>query len=323
MKRFKNILFVADSELKGGDAFERAVSLAENNQSRLTVVSILEGPPTGYSQKIHAGTMTEVQKTMMDNRQLQLERLVASIHNKIQVNTKVLTGKPFLVLIREVLRHKRDLVIKTAQKEGVIERFFGSTDMHLLRKCPCPVWLMKSSMPEHYRKILAAVDFDSFDNKPAEDALNRQIIEMSVSLALSEFCELHIVHVWQAYGESSLRSGRTQQPQADVDAYVNEIRIIHQRLLDELVAQIVEKAGQEVVDYLEPKVHLVKGFAKDVIPELVKAYQIELVLMGTVGRTGISGFLMGNTAETILNRIDCSVIAIKPEGFITPVTLEG
>jgi universal stress protein E len=209
------------------------------------------------------------------------------------------------------------------EKDGVIERLFGSTDMHLLRKCPCPVWLMKSSMAEHYRKILAAVDFDPFDNKPAEDALNRQILEMSGSLALSESCELHIVHVWQAYGESSLRSGRAQQPEADVDAYVNEIRVIHQRLLDELVAQIVDKAGKEVVDYLKPKVLLAKGFAKDVIPELVNAYQIELVMMGTVGRTGIPGFLMGNTAETILNRIDCSVLAIKPEGFVTPVTLEA
>ena len=46
MKRFKNILFVADSELEGGDVFERVVTLAENNQARLTVVSILEGLPT-------------------------------------------------------------------------------------------------------------------------------------------------------------------------------------------------------------------------------------------------------------------------------------
>jgi nucleotide-binding universal stress UspA family protein len=41
--------------------------------------------------------------------------------------------------------------------------------------------------------------------------------------------------------------------------------------------------------------------------------------MGTVARTGISGFVMGNTAETILSQIDCSVLAIKPPGFETPV----
>jgi nucleotide-binding universal stress UspA family protein len=45
--------------------------------------------------------------------------------------------------------------------------------------------------------------------------------------------------------------------------------------------------------------------------------------MGTVARTGIRGFFMGNTAETILEQIDCSVLAIKPEGFATPVSVEG
>jgi len=66
----------------------------------------------------------------------------------------------------------------------------------------------------------------------------------------------------------------------------------------------------------------VKGFAKDRIPEIVKEEKIDLIMMGTVGRTGIPGLLMGNTAETVLNRIDCSVLAVKPEGFITPVRLE-
>ena len=46
MKRFKNILFVSEPELKGGNAFERAVMLAENNQAQLTVVSIMEEIPT-------------------------------------------------------------------------------------------------------------------------------------------------------------------------------------------------------------------------------------------------------------------------------------
>jgi nucleotide-binding universal stress UspA family protein len=47
---------------------------------------------------------------------------------------------------------------------------------------------------------------------------------------------------------------------------------------------------------------------------------IDLLVMGTVCRTGISGFLIGNTAEEVLNQIDCSVLTVKPEGFVTPVT---
>ncbi|WP_432648854.1 universal stress protein [Methylomarinum roseum] len=44
--------------------------------------------------------------------------------------------------------------------------------------------------------------------------------------------------------------------------------------------------------------------------------------MGTLGQTGISGFLIGNTAEAILDQLQCSVLAIKPPGFRSPVTIE-
>jgi len=49
--------------------------------------------------------------------------------------------------------------------------------------------------------------------------------------------------------------------------------------------------------------------------------QAELIVMGTIRHAGIEGILIGNTAETILHRIDCSVLAVKPEGFVTPVTI--
>jgi nucleotide-binding universal stress UspA family protein len=46
---------------------------------------------------------------------------------------------------------------------------------------------------------------------------------------------------------------------------------------------------------------------------------VDLVVMGTVARAGIPGFFMGNTAESILNQIDCSVLTVKPPGFVSPV----
>jgi len=54
---------------------------------------------------------------------------------------------------------------------------------------------------------------------------------------------------------------------------------------------------------------------------LAKQIEADLVVMGAVARTGVANFIMGDTAETILNQINCSVPAIKPAGFKTPVTL--
>ncbi len=321
MERFKNILFVANPEIERTDSFERAVAIAEHNQAQLTVISILENTPAGYDRNVTNISMATIKKSLIDNLLLQLDNLVEPARKTIQVKTRVLMGKPFLELIREVLRNKIDLVIKTAEKVGITDRVFGSTDMHLLRKCPCPVLLVKPSGRERFRKIMAAVDFEPFENRPGEDALNKQIMKISTSLALSELCELHIIHAWYAYAEDSLRSGFAQEPKAKVDAYVDEIRLEHQKLLENLMSGFDGKAGKEAIDYLKPKVHLIKGFAKNVIPEVIKEHQIDLIVMGTVGRTGIPGFIMGNTAETILNQIDCSVFALKPEGFVSPVTI--
>ena len=59
-----------------------------------------------------------------------------------------------------------------------------------------------------------------------------------------------------------------------------------------------------------------------VIPRLASKLQADLIVMGTVARTGIPGLFIGNTAETILGRVECSVLAVKPPGFVTPVKLE-
>ena len=56
---------------------------------------------------------------------------------------------------------------------------------------------------------------------------------------------------------------------------------------------------------------------------IVLAMLIILSIVGAVARTGLSGFFMGNTAESILSQLDCSVLAVKPPGLVTPVSLEG
>jgi len=59
-----------------------------------------------------------------------------------------------------------------------------------------------------------------------------------------------------------------------------------------------------------------------VIPGIVKSQEIDLLVMGTVCRTGIAGFFIGNTAEMILDEVDCSVLTLKPNGFVSPVEID-
>ena len=81
-------------------------------------------------------------------------------------------------------------------------------------------------------------------------------------------------------------------------------------------------AWQETLNYLKPRTHLINGRARKEIPALARQIEADLIVMGTVARTGVPGFIIGNTAEAIFNQIECSVLALKPPGFVTPVTLD-
>jgi len=56
-----------------------------------------------------------------------------------------------------------------------------------------------------------------------------------------------------------------------------------------------------------------------VITELAQGKVINLIVMGTVSRAGIAGLLIRNTAEKVLQQVDCSNLTVKPEGFVITV----
>jgi universal stress protein E len=86
-------------------------------------------------------------------------------------------------------------------------------------------------------------------------------------------------------------------------------RTAHEQHFNELLAPL----GMSTAD---PNVHLLRGDPGVLIPQLTVYDKTDLILMGTVARTGIAGLLMGNTAEKILQNVSCSVLALKPSSFI-------
>lgn len=324
MTVFRSILCVVEAGDVSRVALERSVTLAENNQASLTVVAVADALAIGIGMPEGGLISADLQQTLVDSHAQGLEALTEPYGTRIRIETKVLIGVPFLEIVRQVLRHGHDLVIKEPENPEWLERLFGSDDMQLLRKCPCPVWLIKPQREKTFRRILAAVDADE-SHPPMERqvrrALNLQVLEMAGSLALSEFAELHVVHAWNAIGESVLRRAFMHTPEEKVAAYVEQTRAQHAATLKGLIHEGTGKLGQDAVTYLKPQTHLLKGWARKEVPALAKRIAADLVVMGTVGRTGIPGFVMGNTAETILGQLDCSVLAIKPPGFETPIAM--
>jgi len=323
VKRFRNILVFVDEGTDYSAALQRGVKLARSNQALLTICAVVEPFPYNVQMGITAVTPAELLSITVSEKRGWIDELVKSVAaNGMPLEAKVLIGKPFIEIIRQVLGNNHDLIVKCAEVTGGLrEMLFGSTDMHLMRKCPCPVWIIKPTEHHKYRRILAAVDQDS--EEPSTDVLNRQILEMSTSMALAEFSEAHIVHAWDVVGEDIFRSVLSGLSDAEVDAMVDEEASARRRWMENLVKTYGGRANTDAVDILEPQLHVIKGNAKYVVPAMAHELAVDLVVMGTVARTGTAGFFMGNTAESVLAQLDCSVLTIKPPGFTSPITLEA
>jgi nucleotide-binding universal stress UspA family protein len=111
-----------------------------------------------------------------------------------------------------------------------------------------------------------------------------------------------------------MRTGFARVSQAEMDQYVERTRSAADEQMQRLVASCT-------VRNVNATCHLVKGDAGDVIPASARQERADLVVLGTVARTGVLNALIGNTAERVIRQLNCSLLALKPAGFTSPVTL--
>ncbi len=305
MHRFKHILvgvdlseddrFVSERPAPPSEAaIQRAVSLAKANSARVLFMHVLD------SSSIVIPTELGDIETLRVSAQEVLQGLVEHARAEgVEADGKVVVGKSWLELIRQVLRDKHDLLISGTRRMGTFRSMlFGSTGMKLLRLCPCPVWLTEPQ-PEKISSILVAHDL-----QPVGDLA----MELGCSMAALNDAQLHVVHSI-CYPEMA-----EALPARTSSGTVKDYRA----LADKHISKQLESYNLKN----DAIVHLEAGSAYLQILNAVERHRIDVLVMGTVARTGIAGFVTGNTAERLLPHIPCSVIAVKPPGFQSPVDLD-
>lgn len=306
MKRFKNILVIPADATPDDPALVRAATLAESNAARMTVAWPLE--------ETH-GTLSpdDADREIIQGIGKRLDESVAGFRERgLEIETTVLLGRPFIEIIRRTIVAKHDLVMKTARGRKLHRNLvFGTTALHLLRKCPCPVWIVDPASENRSGGVLAAIDPDTTEARV--QALNQTILQLATSLAAAEKRDVHVLHAWNVPQEDLVRhSPWLRVSRTEADNYVTDIEGRHRERFEAAVAPFRDAAP-------DMKVHFVKGMAEEVIPDTARAHDIEVIVMATLAHSGIPGLFIGNIAEMIINQADRSVLAIKPDDFETPV----
>jgi universal stress protein E len=311
-RKFKKILLVIRGREEEQAVIQRAARLSKQAGAKLTALRVLQRLlPDAHLEGVGV-PRKDVERIATATAHEDLRRALRPIEKQSAAQVKVIWGTPFLEVIREVLRHRFDLVTVNAHRVGTLQgSLFGHMTMRLMRKCPCPVWAVKTGARPPANRVLAAIAAPESEEAAK---LNDKIVELASLVAQLENKELHLVHAWDVFAEGILR-GRAGVKSADLDAMTHQARLAGKKVLLDLVSRHGLNVPPE-------RVHLVKGSAAAVIPRLVHRKKIDVLVIGTVCRTGIAGFLMGNTAERVLGNVKCSVLTLKPDGFVTPVRLK-
>lgn len=203
------------------------------------------------------------------------------------------------MIIHAVQQGGFDLVLAGSRGLGDwTQLLIGSTAKRLVRKCPVSVWMVKSEDVGPPKVILAPTDLSEVSRKAIREGL--WLAEQSGA----EFHVLHVVDSQKVREEEASEQSTSSSSRQEIDA--------------EAMRQL-----EEFLNPLETAVrihsHVTQGVAWQEIGLMAQQLNADLIAIGTVGRSGVKGMLLGNTAEKVLDTCDCSILAVKPDGFVSPI----
>ncbi|QEG36322.1 universal stress protein [Bythopirellula goksoeyrii] len=309
MKRFKNILVGVDladkeqivaNEMSSATstAIENGLWLAKHNNAQLVFFTALEIP---HYLRFVAEERGDVESSLSGEYEERLNTLVQRAKREgIKASYVLTVGKSWVELIRQVVKHERDIVIVGTRQRGITANaLFGSTGMKLLRKCPCAVWVSKPRAEQEATSILVADDLSP---------VSGLALELGISMAELRGTQLHVLHVLE------LGMGR---PSWDSFEIRTRARAEAAKQLEAQLAR-VNTSGLRC----PARIEIVVDAADSAIIREIAENHVGLLVMATVARGGIDGIITGNTAERLLPQIPCSVLAVKPHDFKCPIAVD-
>lgn len=186
------------------------------------------------------------------------------------------------------------LVIKQHLPDNPLKKaLLTPDDWKLLRYCPCPVLLVKTDRPWSGGTVLAAVDVGSDD--PEHRVLHASIVCHAYDLASLAKGQLHVLSAHPAPMLSA----------ADPSFQLRETIAARYR---EACQRFQDEYGLSNL-----QLHIAEGAADILIPQMALQLDAVVTVIGSVARTGLSGVLIGNTAEVVLDTLESDVLVLKPD----------
>lgn len=312
-RRFQSILFVAHGESDESNALSQAFGEARNHGASMEVLIAFPALPRAYrfyERSFQKAIVSRVEES------IEKARAMSGIgEDEVRSAVNVETGPaPDVIVIKAILRKPHDLLMKEMFRPREVGGV-AALDKRLLRRCPVPVWLCRNGKPSGTHSQIAVAVSPPDKDWTAGD-LSLQLLQLGDSLADGRNGTLHIVSCWDYEFEETLRrSPWLRVEEVSIATAVEEAKRHHQTMIERLMSE----AGIATTS----AIHLRRGRPDAVIPPLLVELGADLLVVGSLGRRGLPGFVVGNTAENLGSKVSCSLLVAKPNGFRSPVQAYG
>jgi universal stress protein E len=296
----KQILVVVSGKHSQHPALERALKFTEAEDVHIHLFNSIYEPVMELTDVLSSSHRKELKRQYMADRHLYMDTLANDLAEKnIECSIHVTWHRELHEAIEEAVdKLQPDLVIKRISADASnINPFTMPVDRHLIRHCRAPLLLVKDS-DWHKKPMLAAIDPSASDQ--LHKALNKQILDYAKMLSNVTETKFRTINTFET-------------PSMEPAMGLGYINIDFER-----VRADTEQSHQEKMltllnehELSDTSFHIVEGRPDVAIPDFAEDLGVQLVIMGTAGRTGLSAAFIGNTAEYILANLNCEILTLN------------
>lgn len=307
---FRHLLLPIAPEQQLEASFQEVLQFANAHSAQVTLLTVVDELEKFQELSQYTGTTLGLLDKATQYYHQSLKQHVQSFRSRypeVKFSTLIRVGVPFIEIIKAAHEVQASLIVIDTHRQNKAEACQqGSTTRHLMRKSELPIW--SSSMePMAIRRVGVAVDVASQD----QTAFNEKVVSLSLEFCALTGAELILLHAWRLDTEGFLRkwSGYNHL----------DVALVAKQMRDDRAARLKSLLAPYAHTPVKQQIMLLEGEARAVIPQFVEQQALDMVIMGSLSRTGIAGFLIGNTAESMLDQLRCSVMTLKPDAFHSPV----
>lgn len=288
MKLLEKILLAQDFSKSSQNLVHSAIELAKIFESKIVAIHVL--PDDIVNKKVKA-LLNETAMTKLEDTVKRIEDEGVDVDNPL-----LAFGSPHAAIARAAVDINANVILTGSGESKKGDTFqLGTTTGRIIQKSEKPVFVIKEGILLNVHHILCPVDFSESSKRALKNAM---------TMARRFKSELTILAVCELQGSTWFSSEKDKELE-------NELRYtLHQEEFD----SFLKSFDLSNINWTK---EVPKGNPAKEILSAISRKMIDLLIMGTAGRTGLNRMIMGSVTEKVVREVPCSFLTLKSEDVIS------